>query len=147
MRIALKVYRLGSLLGRVGGTVVAMVSRPWSLKFLWGPVIDRFTYRRWDGVDHGFLLHNSYGDYACGNGLMLLIWGEPAAFAGGMVLGVNLFASLQDVSVDALASTCCPRRSGGSRTDLCTVRTTPVRIGGAYWECAYCITAFRPLWV
>ena len=83
--------------------VIALSVLPWSLKFLWGPLIDRFNYpamgkrRPWILVAQAMM--------ALTIGAMIFI-GDIAsniALLGTMVLIHNIFNSLQDVSVDALA--------------------------------------------
>jgi len=85
------------------GAIGALVSVPWALKWLWGPMIDRFTFppmgrrRPWILLAQTFMVLTVGAMIAIPDlvaGVMALAW---------MVLVHNVFASLQDVSVDALA--------------------------------------------
>ena len=76
---------------------------PWSVKFLWGPVIDRYQYRPMGRRRPWILL-------AQGGMILVLIILSFIANAdtdiqvlAGMFLVYNIFTSLQDVSTDALA--------------------------------------------
>jgi MFS transporter, PAT family, beta-lactamase induction signal transducer AmpG len=96
------------------GTIIAMVSWPWSFKWVWGPFIDRYGYfpmgrrRPWILFAQGCMALALFG--------MLLIpdLSANARLLAGMVLAVNIFASLQDVSVDALAIDLLPDRERGA---------------------------------
>ena len=76
---------------------------PWSLKFLWGPVIDRYQYRPMGRRRPWILLAQS------GMILVLILLSFNAnadtdiQVLAGMFLVYNIFTSLQDVSTDALA--------------------------------------------
>tara|TARA_Y100000766_G_C18908480_1_gene607101 strand:- start:46 stop:1974 length:1929 start_codon:yes stop_codon:yes gene_type:complete len=76
---------------------------PWSLKFLWGPVIDRYQYRPMGRRRPWILLAQS------GMILVLILLSFNAnadtdiLVLAGMFLVYNIFTSLQDVSTDALA--------------------------------------------
>jgi len=85
------------------GAIGALVSVPWALKWLWGPMIDRFGFlpmgrrRPWILLAQTFMVLTIGAMIAIPDlvtGVMALAW---------MVLIHNVFASLQDVSVDALA--------------------------------------------
>ena len=76
---------------------------PWSLKFLWGPVIDRYQYRPMGRRRPWILLAQS------GMILTLVLLSFIASaesdiqVIAAMFLVYNIFTSLQDVSTDALA--------------------------------------------
>ena len=76
---------------------------PWSLKFLWGPVIDLIQYRPMGRRRPWILLAQS------GMILVLILLSFNAnadtdiQVLAGMFLVYNIFTSLQDVSTDALA--------------------------------------------
>ena len=76
---------------------------PWSLKFLWGPVIDRYQYRPM-GRRRPWILLAQTGMILV---LILLAFNANAEtdiqVLAGMFLVYNIFTSLQDVSTDALA--------------------------------------------
>ena len=114
VRIALKTYLIGRHVPTEAvGKVVAMVSWPWALKFLWGPFIDRFGYLPM-GRRRPWILAAQTG-MACTLASMLLIPGLTGSIPALalMVLLVNMFASLQDVSVDALAIDLLPAKERG----------------------------------
>jgi len=76
---------------------------PWSIKFLWGPVIDRYQFRGL-GKRRPWILIAQSGMIVMLT-LMLLI-PNPSGnvqFFAYMFLVYNIFTSLQDVSTDALA--------------------------------------------
>ena len=76
---------------------------PWSLKFGWGPVIDRYQYRPM-GRRRPWILLAQTGMILV---LILLAFNANAEtdiqVLAGMFLVYNIFTSLQDVSTDALA--------------------------------------------
>jgi PAT family beta-lactamase induction signal transducer AmpG len=114
VRIALKTYLIGQQVPvEAVGSVVAMVSWPWALKFLWGPFIDRFGYLPM-GRRRPWILAAQFG-MACTLGAMLFIpeLTSSIRMLALMVLLVNIFASLQDVSVDALAIDLLPAKERG----------------------------------
>ena len=104
------------------GPILAVATLPWSFKFLWGPLIDRFTIRSLGRRRPWIIFAQSMAVLILG-GMMLiddlptLIWTEPAEGSGdwkfifslvpgplaGLILLANIFISLQDVAVDALA--------------------------------------------
>ena len=76
---------------------------PWSLKFLWGPVIDRYQYRRY-GRRRPWILVAQAGMVLILSSMLLIP--DPAnnvQMIATMFLVYNIFTSLQDVSTDALA--------------------------------------------
>lgn len=90
------------------GTFGAVVGLPWGFKFLWGPLVDRFQLsimgRRRPWVLGAQVM-------AFGASLSLLLADDPVAnfsFLAGAFALHGVFASLQDVSVDAMAITIVP---------------------------------------
>ncbi len=85
------------------GSVIAMTSLPWSFKFLWGPVIDRFTWPAM-GRRRPWILAAQTA-MAATLGFMVLVpdLAANARLVVALVCLINIFASLQDVAVDALA--------------------------------------------
>lgn len=114
VRIALKTYLIGQQVSTEGvGTIVAMVSWPWALKWVWGPFIDRFGYRPM-GRRRPWILTAQLGMVATLAAMLLVP--ELTTHVGmiaALVLVVNIFASLQDVSVDALAVDLLPAKERG----------------------------------
>lgn len=114
VRIALKTYLISEDVptGAIG-TVVAMVSWPWALKWIWGPFIDRFGYFPM-GRRRPWILGAQFAMTAT-LGAMAFIpeLTSSIGIIAAMVLLVNIFASLQDVSVDALAVDLLPAKERG----------------------------------
>ncbi|QKZ14568.1 MFS transporter [Spirosoma sp. KUDC1026] len=90
------------------GTFGAVVGLPWGFKFVWGPLVDRFQSSRmgrrrpWVLGAQCFALLASLG---------ILLVGDPVREFTALALAFachGVFASLQDVSVDALAITISP---------------------------------------
>ena len=76
---------------------------PWSLKFLWGPVIDRYQYREM-GRRRPWILAAQTGMILFLSAILLVP--DPASnvlLVSIMFCVYNIFTSLQDVSTDALA--------------------------------------------
>lgn len=84
-------------------TVTALSTLPWTFKWVWGPVIDRWGFPAM-GKRRPWILAAQ-----CGMTLSILVMAfvpEPSAhivLIGWLVFTHNIFNSLQDVSVDALA--------------------------------------------
>ena len=100
--VALPVYlrQSGVSLAEIG--MATVVSLPWSLKFVWGPLVDRYGSTRW-GRRRSWILPLQAGlllallaasGVSQEDGLLLVV---------GMVFLMNLFASTMDVAVDGLA--------------------------------------------
>ncbi len=104
------------------GPILAVATLPWSFKFLWGPLMDRFTIRRFGRRRPWIIFAQSMAILVLGSMLLIddlpsLVWTEapagntffPAVYAfipgplAAMILLANVFVSLQDVAVDALA--------------------------------------------
>jgi MFS transporter, PAT family, beta-lactamase induction signal transducer AmpG len=93
--------------------LIALVSWPWAVKWVWGPVIDRFSHsslgrrRPWI-LGAQFLMGMTLAT-------MLLIPDLPTniRLLGMTVLLINCFSSLQDVAVDALAIDLLPENERG----------------------------------
>ena len=85
------------------GYLLALVTLPWSFKWVWGPMIDRFTIRSMGKRRPWILLAQSL--MAVTIGLMLAIPDLTGSvrLLGALIVVHNIFGSLQDVSVDALA--------------------------------------------
>ena len=76
---------------------------PWSLKFLWGPVIDRFQYREM-GRRRPWILGAQMGMIVVLSSVLFIQ--DPAGdikLIARIFLVYNIFTALQDVSTDALA--------------------------------------------
>jgi MFS transporter, PAT family, beta-lactamase induction signal transducer AmpG len=104
------------------GPILAVATLPWSLKFFWGPLMDRFTIpsmgrrRPWIIFAQGMAVL-VLGSMLLFDDLPGMVWtsapdSSPAMRVifrlvpgplAGMILLANIFLSMQDVAVDALA--------------------------------------------
>lgn len=100
------------------GTFVAAVGVPWTLQFVWGPVIDRFQRstlgrrRPWVLLAQLLALTASFG---------LLLVHDPVASLGALTAAFALHsvcASVQDASVDAMLIAAIPADERG-RVNAC----------------------------
>ena len=104
------------------GPILAVATIPWSFKFLWGPLMDRFTVRALGRRRPWIIFAQSMAILILGsmmlvNDLPNLIWTQAPKGSGwsqvifslvpgplaALILLANVFISLQDVAVDALA--------------------------------------------
>lgn len=104
------------------GPMLAVASLPWSFKFVWGPLMDRFSIPRF-GRRRPWIIFAQGAAIVCltamafASDLPQLVWTEapggsslwkvlfwlvPGPLAA-MILVSNVFVSIQDVAVDALA--------------------------------------------
>ena len=85
------------------GQLTAMAYLPWTFKLFWGPIIDSITYRLM-GRRRPWILLAQFGMAIT---LITMAWmgdiSEQIGLLGWMFFLHNCFASLQDVSCDALA--------------------------------------------
>jgi len=104
------------------GPILAVATLPWSFKFLWGPLMDRFTIRSLGRRRPWIIFAQSMAILILGSMILIndlpgMVWtqapGEsewmrlafklvPGPLAA-LILLANVFVSLQDVAVDALA--------------------------------------------
>ena len=76
---------------------------PWSLKFLWGPIIDRFQYRQMGKRRPWILIAQAGMTIILASMLLIPDPANDLTLIASMFLVYNIFTSLQDVSTDALA--------------------------------------------
>ena len=85
------------------GQLTAMATLPWTFKLIWGPIIDSFTYKKMGKRRPWILIAQS----GMALSLIAMIFmgdlSENITLLGWMFFFHNCFASLQDVSCDALA--------------------------------------------
>ena len=85
------------------GQLTAMATLPWTFKLFWGPIIDSFTYKKMGKRRPWILIAQS----GMALSLIAMIFmgdlSENITLLGWMFFFHNCFASLQDVSCDALA--------------------------------------------
>lgn len=95
----------GTDLATIGASSVLLL--PWALKFVWGPVVDRYGTRR------SWIMPLQLGTVATLGALSLV---DAAADLRALVIGmavVSLLASTQDVATDALAVSLLPPEDRG----------------------------------
>ena len=87
------------------GYLMAAWTLPWSFKWIWGPAIDRFTIRSMGRRRPWILFAQSMMAITIGAMIAITDMTESmrVVFLLVMVIVHNIFGSLQDVSVDALA--------------------------------------------
>ena len=95
------------------GNVIAMISLPWAVKFLWGPVVDRFGIASM-GKRRPWII----GAQAMTVVALLILATVPGLdstlrLLGLGILSVNIFTSLQDVCTDSLAVDLVPEKQRG----------------------------------
>ena len=104
------------------GPILAVATLPWSFKFFWGPLMDRFTIPSMGRRRPWIIFAQSMAVLVLGSMLLFddlpsMVWTSapdsgpatriifnlvPGPLAG-MILLANIFLSMQDVAVDALA--------------------------------------------
>lgn len=91
----------------------ALVGLPWGFKFIWGPLVDRYQQSAM-GRRRPWVLLAQLMAFGASLGLLLITdpTGQLNALTAAFVLH-GVFASLQDVSVDALAITVVPVEQRG----------------------------------
>ena len=116
------IYTLSAYLGKQNaspgdiGDIGALALLPWSFKWLWAPLVDRFSHsymgkrRPWILLGQGMLL--------TGATILAFAPTDDLALLGWLVFGANVFAALQDVSVDALAVDLLPESERGFANGL-----------------------------
>tara|TARA_Y100001958_G_C21247129_1_gene578137 strand:- start:3738 stop:5837 length:2100 start_codon:yes stop_codon:yes gene_type:complete len=76
---------------------------PWSVKFLWGPIIDRFQFPEMGKRRPWILIAQSGMIVVLSSMLLIPNMSSNVTIVGVMFLVYNIFTALQDVSTDALA--------------------------------------------
>lgn len=107
----------GATTGEVGN-LTALVSLPWAFKWAWGPVIDRFSRSRM-GRRRPWILA-AQASMVLGAIALIAVpeLRHDLELLGWIVLAINVCASLQDVSVDALAVDLLPESERGTANGL-----------------------------
>ncbi len=103
------------------GKMLAMCTLPWALKWIWGPIVDRFS---------GFSMGRRrpwilFAQFMMGLTILSILFGgknivEEPNLLIWMVFIHNCFASLQDVSSDALAVELLDEQERGRASGLMT---------------------------
>ena len=103
--------------GEIGG-IFALGTLPWAFKWVWGPFVDRFGNSRF-GRRRPWILAAQAGMVVSLIGMWLIP--EPTValgLLGVMIVIHNVFNSLQDVCVDALAVDLLPPEDRGKASGL-----------------------------
>lgn len=100
------------------GDLVALVSLPWALKWVWGPVIDRFSHSTL-GRRRPWILGAQFG-MGLTMATVMLIPDLPdnIRLLSAFVLAINCFSSMQDVAIDAMAIDLVPAEERGVTNGL-----------------------------
>jgi MFS transporter, PAT family, beta-lactamase induction signal transducer AmpG len=119
VRTGLKTYLIahGASTADVG-QLIALISWPWAMKWVWGPVIDKFG-RSPMGRRRPWILAAQFS-MGLTMATMLFIPNLPASIRllGMSVLLINCFSSMQDVAIDALAIDLLPEKERGVANGL-----------------------------
>jgi MFS transporter, PAT family, beta-lactamase induction signal transducer AmpG len=98
--------------------LIALVSWPWAIKWIWGPVIDRFSHSSL-GRRRPWILAAQFGmGLTMGSMLLLPNLAASIPLLGMMILMINCFSSLQDVAIDAMAIDLLPEKERGVANGL-----------------------------
>lgn len=95
------------------GTFIAIVGLPWTIQFVWGPLIDRFQYSRIGHRKHWVVLSQLVAVLAS---LGLTLVKDPVnqlPLLSFVFFMHSIFASVQDASVDAMAISIVPADERG----------------------------------
>ena len=95
------------------GGVIAMISLPWTVKFLWGPIVDRFGIASMGKRRPWIILSQALTVV-----VLLVLATVPdldskLRYLGLGILSVNIWTSLQDVCTDSLAVDLVPEKQRG----------------------------------
>ena len=85
------------------GKLTALATLPWIIKWIWGPLIDRFTYRPMGRRRPWILFSQFFMVITIAAMLLIPDLLKDINMLFVLVFVHNMFASMQDVSVDALA--------------------------------------------
>ncbi len=119
VRTGLKTYliREGASTAEVG-SLIALVSWPWAMKWVWGPLIDRFSGSRFGRRRPWILAAQIAMTLTLGTILFIPESPPTIKLLGFAVLLINCFSSMQDVAIDALAIDVLPEHERGVANGL-----------------------------
>jgi len=95
------------------GTFIALVGLPWTIQFIWGPLIDRFQFSQMGHRKHWVVLSQWLAIIAS---FCLFLVKDPVTelnLLGAVFFIHSVFASIQDASVDAIAISVAPVKERG----------------------------------
>lgn len=110
--MALPVYLRAEGVSLASIGLASFLSLPWSIKVIWGPLVDRFGDRRF-GRRKSWIVPLQVGLALACAAASLIRPGGDLMFLVACVLAMNLFASTMDVAVDGLAVDLLERRELG----------------------------------
>lgn len=119
VRTGLKTYLIaqGTSIGDIAN-LIALTSWPWAIKWVWGPIIDRFNQSSL-GRRRPWILGAQFGmGLTMGAILLLPDLSNGLRVLGILILIINGFSSLQDVAIDALAIDILPGKERGVANGL-----------------------------
>ncbi len=100
------------------GDLTAFAMLPWAFKWLWAPLVDRFSHSRM-GRRRPFIIGAQLLLVLAAATMMAVPSPEDhLELMGWLIFTANVFASLQDVSVDALAVDLLPEQERGFANGL-----------------------------
>jgi PAT family beta-lactamase induction signal transducer AmpG len=100
------------------GQLTALSTLPWSFKWIWGPVIDRFGFRAMGRRRPWILLAQLMMTLTLAAMIGIPDLAEQFRLLCAMVFVTNVFGALQDVAVDALAVDLLPESERGKANGL-----------------------------
>ncbi len=100
------------------GAVIAMTSLPWTFKFLWGPLIDRYGFPAMGRRRPWILVAQTAMALTLAAMVFVPDLSESVRLVVWLVCLINVFASVQDVAVDALAVDLLKPRERGRANGL-----------------------------
>jgi PAT family beta-lactamase induction signal transducer AmpG len=104
VRTGLKTYliREGASTAAIAA-IIASVSWPWAVKWIWGPIIDRFSGSRMGRRRPWIIAAQLLMMLTLGGVLLIPDISHNTRSLAFAVLAINCFSSMQDVAIDALA--------------------------------------------
>lgn len=93
--------------------LIALVSWPWAVKWIWGPMLDRYSHSSFGRRRPWILAAQFMMGLTMASMMLLPDLSENIRLLGVMVLLINCFSSLQDVAIDALAIDVLPAKERG----------------------------------
>jgi PAT family beta-lactamase induction signal transducer AmpG len=93
--------------------IIASVSWPWAMKWIWGPIIDRFGHSTMGRRRPWIIAAQLFMMGTLGGILLIPDISHDTRLLAFAVLAINCFSSMQDVAIDALAIDTLEERERG----------------------------------